>query len=145
VRGEQLAYRSRYHLTPTLSPTDWGRGRVKSSRGAQGVVVLIFPVVYESSLFCEIFLSNRGIYKPALPCPQARASKDPQGNVQDDTNTLRQIDGSPWRASSHSVSRKSGRWIYQRAPSFELIIRHWRHSAACPGINFKRTFHVKSF
>jgi hypothetical protein len=48
----------------------------------------------------------------------ARASKDPQGNVQNDTNTLRPIAGSPWRAGSHSVSRKSGRWIYQHDFSF---------------------------
>jgi hypothetical protein len=66
----------------------------------------------------DIFLGNRGIYKPALFDLMARASKDPQGNVQNDTNTLRPIAGSPWRAGSHSVSRKSGRWIYQRIFSF---------------------------
>jgi hypothetical protein len=65
----------------------------------------------------DIFLGNRGIYKPALFDLMARASKDPQGNVQNDTNTLRPIAGSPWRAGSHSVSRKSGRWIYQHAVS----------------------------
>jgi hypothetical protein len=48
----------------------------------------------------------------------ARASKDLQGNVQNGTNTLRPIDDSPWQAGNHSASRKSGRWIYQRAFSF---------------------------
>jgi hypothetical protein len=63
-------------------------------------------------------LGNRGIYKPVLFGLKAQASKDLQKIVQNGTNSLRPIDHSPWQAGNHSVSRKSGRWIYQRALSF---------------------------
>ncbi len=82
---------------------------------------VIFHRVYESQFpwftAADIFLGKRGIYKPVLFGPKARALKDLQRNVQNGTNSLRQIDDSPWREGNHSVSRKSGRWIYQRALS----------------------------
>jgi hypothetical protein len=83
---------------------------------------LIFHRIYESQFSwfdaADIFLGNRGIYKPVLFCLKAQASKDLQRNAQNGTNSLRPIDDSPWRAGNHSVCRKSGRWIYQRALAF---------------------------
>jgi hypothetical protein len=70
--------------------------------------------MFHELFFTDVFLGNRGIYMPVHFCPQARASKDLQGNVQNGTNSLRPVDDSPWRAGNHSVCRKSGRWIYQR-------------------------------
>jgi hypothetical protein len=74
--------------------------------------------MFHEFFFTDTFLGNRGIYKPVLFCPKAQASKDLQRNVQNGTNSLRPIDDSPWRAGNYSVSRKSGRWIYQCALSY---------------------------
>ena len=83
---------------------------------------LAFLRVYESQFSwvaaADIFLGNRGIYKTVFFCLKAQASKDLQKNAQNGTNSPRPIDVSPWRAGNHSVSRKLGRWIYQRALSF---------------------------
>jgi hypothetical protein len=60
---------------------------------------LTFYRVYESQFSwvaaADIFLGNRGIYKPVLFCLKAQASKDLQKNAQNGTNSLRPIDVSP--------------------------------------------------
>ena len=108
---------------------------------------LAFLRVYESQFSwvaaADIFLGNRGIYKTVFFCLKAQASKDLQKNAQTAPTVLVRLTFLP---GEQAIIRFPANWADGFINVlFHLVINHWRHTAACPGINFKRAFHVKSF